>query len=118
MSRRTPAVSRGVLYDPATPATSIRLDSPAWFAWLEAPTTTRFAYPLVDPTRGYIVGVMTVRKEPRRRGGHYWSVYRRCGPQLRKVYLGRSSAVTAHRLAMFAQTLLLRVRKEEHQVDY
>jgi LuxR family maltose regulon positive regulatory protein len=105
MSATTPAVSAGSLWDPATPAASIPLDSPAWLAWLEAPTTRRFAYPLVDPARGYIVGFMTVRKERRRRGGAYWTAYRRAGARLRKVYLGRSGTVTQARLQAVADAL-------------
>ncbi len=106
MSRHTPTVAAGALYDPATPASRIRLDSPAWQVWLEAPTTTRFAYPLDDRRRGYIAGFMTVRKEGRRRGGAYGTVYRRVGAQVRKVYLGRSTAVTPDRLEAIAQDLL------------
>jgi LuxR family maltose regulon positive regulatory protein len=106
MSRHTPTVAGGALYDPATPARRIRLDSPAWSTWLEAPATTRFAYPLVDPAGGYIVGVMTVRKEQRQRGGAYWTAYRRAGARLCKIYLGRSAAVTQARLAATAQALL------------
>ncbi len=114
MSRHTPTVAAGALYDPATPASHIRLDSPTWHTWLEAPTTTRFAYPLHDQQRGYIAGFMTVRKEGRRRGGAYWTVYRRGGPRLRKVYLGRSATVTLDRLEAIAQGLLAEatMRKE------
>jgi len=43
------------------------LDTPAWVAWLEDPTTTSFAYPVYNAARGYIEGFMTVRKEPRAR---------------------------------------------------
>lgn len=82
------------------------LDTPAWFAWLDATTTARFAYPLVDPAKGYIGGVMTVRKERRTRGGAYWTAYRREGARLRKVYLGRTPAVTQRRLATIARALL------------
>lgn len=84
----------------------IWLDTPAWFAWLDTGTTVRFAYPLFDPAKGYIVGVMTVRKEPRPRGGGYWTAYRRAGARLRKVYLGRTPAVTQGRLAAIARALL------------
>ncbi len=48
---------------------------------------------------------MTVRKERRQRGGGYWSVFRRCGCKLRKVYLGRSAAVTRARLQLIAEGL-------------
>jgi hypothetical protein len=76
----------------------IALDTAAWFAWLEAPTTTSFAYPVFDASCGYIVGVMTVRKERRQRSSCYWSAYRRQGGQLRKVYLGPTAVVTRARL--------------------
>lgn len=107
MSGKTPTVSAGGVYDPGR----IELDSPAWWAWLEAPTTTRFAYPLFDPAVGYIIGFMTVRKEGRQRGGHYWTVYRRAGARLRKVYLGRSATVTANRLQAIADQLREEARR-------
>lgn len=84
----------------------IWLDTPAWFAWLDTGTTARLAYPLFDPAKGYIVGMMTVRKERRGRGGVYWTAYRRAGVQVRKVYLGRTPAVTQGRLATSARALL------------
>jgi hypothetical protein len=84
----------------------IALDSAAWFAWLEAPTTTSFAYPVCDASCGYIVGVMTVRKERRQRGRDYWSAYRRRGRRLCKVYLGPASAVTRARLDEVARSFL------------
>ena len=102
MSRSTPTVSDGVLFDPARPDRLIRLDSPAWRTWLEAPTTTSFAYPLFDPAVGYSLGVMTVRKERRQRGGCYWLAYRRLDRRLGKVYLGGTPAVTAPRLQAIA----------------
>lgn len=105
MSRHTPTIFSHSLTDPVTPDSRIRLDSPAWFAWLEAPTTTRFAYPLFDPAVGYSVGFMTVRTEHRQRGGAYWTAYRRAGHQLRKIYLGRASAGTQTRLQAVAATL-------------
>lgn len=82
------------------------LDTPAWFAWLEAATTTRFAYPLVDASKGYSIGVLTVRKERRTRGGAYWTAYRRAGTRVRKVYLGRTGTVTQARLNALAHTFL------------
>lgn len=105
MSAKTPTVSAGGLYDPAAPD-RIDLDSPGWWAWLAAPTTSRFAYPLFDPAVGYIIGFMTVRKERRQRGGAYWTVYRRAGARLRKVYLGHSETVTQVRLQAIADALL------------
>jgi LuxR family maltose regulon positive regulatory protein len=103
MSAKTPTVSAHWVYDPAQPAAAIRLDTPAWVAWLDAATTTRFAYPVFDPAHGYIAGFMTVRKEQRQRGGVYWVAYRRCQGCLRKVYLGRAATLTQARLEATAQ---------------
>jgi len=80
----------------------IRLDTAAWFTWLDMPTAVSFAYPIVDATAGWIAGYMTVRKERRSRGAHYWVAYRRRAGRLRKVYLGRSTQVTSARLASVA----------------
>jgi hypothetical protein len=82
------------------------LDTPAWTAWLDAPASVHFAYPVVDPARGYCVGVMTVRKERRQRGGCYWSAYRRQGGRVRKVYLGASASVTRARLDEVAHSFV------------
>jgi LuxR family maltose regulon positive regulatory protein len=107
MSATLPIVADGRLFDPQQPQ-SLRLDSPAWFAWLEAPTTTRFAYPLLDRQAGYSVGRLTVRRERRGRGGHYWIAYQRHKGHLRKVYLGGSATVTAARLEDIARAVLQR----------
>jgi hypothetical protein len=84
----------------------IVLDSPAWTAWLDAPTTARFAYPVFDPACGAVVGVMTVRKESRQRGGFYWSAYRRQGGRVRKVYVGSAIALTRTRLDEVARSFI------------
>jgi len=114
MGAKTATVAGDRIYGSALPGGGLRLDTPAWFVWLDAATTTGFAYPLFDPACGYTVGVMTVRPEARQRGGRYWSVYRRQGPQLRKRYLGRSHVVTAQRLAAVAATLLQAQRTADH----
>ena len=88
------------------PDARVVLDTPAWVGWLEAPTTASFAYPVVDPSRGYIVGVMTVRKEGRQRGGFYWSAYRRQGGRVRKVYLGSAASLTRARLDEVARSFI------------
>jgi LuxR family maltose regulon positive regulatory protein len=80
----------------------IRLDSAAWFAWLEAAVSISFAYPILDLRAGWIAGYMTVRKERRSRGSQYWVAYRRHSGRVRKVYLGRPSQVTSARLAAVA----------------
>ena len=105
MAANLPRISEQRVYDPIGPDGTVQLDTPAWFAWLAAETTTRFSYPLFDPQVGYIVGWMTVRKEQRQRGGHYWVAYRRVDGQVRKVYLGRSDTVTSQRLHASAYRL-------------
>jgi len=87
---------------PAALGGPIRLDTAAWFAWLEMPNAVSFAYPIMDTTAGWIAGYMTVRKERRSRGAYYWVAYRRRVGRLRKVYLGRSTQVTSARLATVA----------------
>lgn len=119
MSAKTPTVTltnwpvrnAGWLSGGAQATDAIRLDSPGWFAWLEEAEVTRFAYPIDDPGHGYISGYMTVRKERRQRGQAYWTVYRRCGRQVRKVYIGRTVAVTEARLQAIAWAFL----EEERQ---
>jgi LuxR family maltose regulon positive regulatory protein len=115
MSRKPPQVRDAWLLNPEVDGGDVRLDTPAWFAWLERAKTRSFAYGLVDPAQGCIVGLMTVRKERRQRGGWYWSVYRRQGSQLRRFYLGCSCQVTQTRLHQIAQQLLTEAAKErEH----
>ena len=84
---------------------SIPLDSPQWFAWLEAPENDGFSYALHNHAKGYIDGFMTVRKERRQRGGAYWTAYRRQGRRLHKIYLGPSASVTQARLSEVAARL-------------
>jgi len=105
MTKSIPIVQDGIVLDDQTDGPIIRLDTPAWFTWLEAPTTTRFSYALFNRSRGYIDGFMTVRKEQRQRGTAYWSVYRRQGRRLRKVYVGPSTALTEARLEQIAAQL-------------
>lgn len=105
MTKDIPLVSKDRLYDPQQLGASIQLDSPAWFTWLDAPSTTRFSYALYNQAHGYIDGFMTVRKEQRSRGGAYWSVYRRQHLRLRKIYIGPSTALTIDRLQQMAARL-------------
>lgn len=107
MTKSMPTVRNGVL-DLDSPGPAIHLDTPAWFAWLEEPTTTRFSYALFNRTQGYIDGFFTLRKERRQRGTAYWSAYRRHGQRLRKFYIGRSTALTEARLEEIAAHLRIR----------
>ncbi len=85
---------------------AIRLESPDWWAWLEAPSSSSFAYPVYDARVGYICGFMTVRKEMRTRGSQYWVAYRRAGRRVRKIYLGRAAQLTQQHLAATADRFL------------
>lgn len=105
MTKNIPVVRDAILIDPESSGPSIQMDTPAWFAWLDAPTTTRFSYAMHNRALGYIDGYMTVRKERRQRGGAYWTVYRRQGKRLRKIYLGASAALTCERLDQLASCL-------------
>lgn len=105
MAKDIPLVYKATLRDPQHQGPRIELDTPAWFDWLEAPTTTRFSYAFFNAAQGYIDGFMTVRKERRQRGGAYWSVYRRQGQRLRKLYLGASTALTHNHLEQIAARL-------------
>jgi hypothetical protein len=105
MTKTIPIVQDGIVIDDQTPGPTIHLDTPAWFAWLEAPTTTRFSYALHNRARGYIDGFMTVRKERRQRGAAYWTVYRRQDHQLRKIYVGSSLILTQAQLERIAAQL-------------
>src|ERR671936_677921 len=98
MGTRAPTVWEDTYTGEATLNAGSRLDTSAWRAWLDDPATMSFSYPVYNPARGYIEGFMTVRKERGRRGGLYWTAYWRVGGRLRKVYLGRSPAVTSARL--------------------
>jgi len=112
MSATTPFVwllpweGRAYIDGPQPGDERVWLDTPAWVAWLDAATTTRFAYPIVDPAKGYIVARMTVRKEWRARGGLYWTAYRRTDGRLRKAYVGGAAAVTQARLHALARAFL------------
>lgn len=105
MAKAIPIVRRATLEEPHASGPSIRLDTPAWFAWLEHPTNTCFSYALHNQAQGYIDGFLTVRKEKRQRGGSYWSIYRRRGHKVRKIYVGPSTALTRHRLEQIADRL-------------
>lgn len=114
MARKTPTVWvsmvggawQATLECPGEQGPAIRLDSAAWFGWLEATTTRSFAYPIYDPQVGYIRGWLTVRKEQRRRGTTYWVVYHRRGRTVQKRYVGRSLRLTAQQLATIAARFL------------
>src|SRR6266545_1212820 len=67
MARHIPYVAAGVLHRPDRPdLPAVALDTPAWWSWLDDPTTRSFAF-------HDAVGSFTARKEQRQRGGAYWT---------------------------------------------
>src|SRR6266542_1370033 len=99
MTRRIPYVAAGVLHRPDRPdLPAVALDTPAWWSWLDDPTTRSFAF-------HDAVGSFTARKEQRQRGGAYWTAYRRVQGKLVSAYLGKSAALTRERLTMAAARL-------------
>ena len=86
-----PLVRDGELTFAATPTgDSVSVGGDAWRQWLSAPETTSFRFE--DEGTAF-----TARREFRR--SHvYWYAYRRRGPRLEKVYLGRSDEIDLDRL--------------------
>jgi LuxR family transcriptional regulator, maltose regulon positive regulatory protein len=109
MRTKTPTVWQDPWRGTATLDGGLQLDTPAWFAWLEEATTRSFAYPIDNAAQGYIEAFLTVRKEQRQRGSAYWTAYSHVGGQMRKAYVGRSSAVTDAHLRAIAAALLERI---------
>ncbi|HEY6542358.1 MAG TPA: hypothetical protein VIZ18_15545, partial [Ktedonobacteraceae bacterium] len=68
-------------------------DERAWLSWLDSVPSFTF--------HGQH-GQLTVRKEPRSRGGSYWYAYRRVGQKMTKKYLGRPTELTFARLEEIA----------------
>src|SRR5579883_975124 len=81
---------------PAVPD-SLAVGSAAWAEGLRAPETTTFRFEDEGTT-------FTARRELR--AGHaYWYAYRRHGPKLQKVYLGRPEEIDLGRLRSAAAKL-------------
>lgn len=114
MSEKPPQIWGEWVYDGQLCALGICLDTQAWMTWLDQPATRSFSYPVHDHVHGYIDGFMTVRKERRQRGASYWVAYRRSQGQLRKVYLGATTALTKQCLDTLAQTFLVAPNAHAH----
>ena len=97
MSRKSiPAVRNGLLYLPKSDEPPIIVGSLHWFEALSR--ITSFAF---ESSRGL---TFTARCE-NRRNGSYWYAFRRREGRVRKVYLGRSSALNLSLLESKAQEL-------------
>jgi non-specific serine/threonine protein kinase len=76
---------------------SLTVGTDAWKEWLHAPETTAFRF--ADEGTAF-----TARRELRA-GRAYWYAYRRRGPRLEKVYLGRPDEIDLDRLQAAALRL-------------
>ncbi|MEZ4709026.1 MAG: hypothetical protein R3A44_17600 [Caldilineaceae bacterium] len=105
MPKEIPLVSSGRLCDPQLPGSSIQLDTqPGSPGWRPQPPVSPMRSSIA-PAAATLMVSMTVRKERRQRGSAYWSVYRRHGQRLRKIYVGPSAALTAIHLERIAARL-------------
>ncbi|NTW01426.1 MAG: AAA family ATPase, partial [Oscillochloris sp.] len=96
--RRLPTVIDGLLQPTSsTNATPIMLDSPAWWEWLDDPANHSFSY-----QTSY--GLVTLRRE-HKRGHWYWYAYHAAHGRLHKVYVGRSTKMSADCLHEIAHKL-------------
>src|SRR5262245_3123093 len=96
MARTTPRVDLGTLVGSAADGSTIAIDTPAWYAWLEQATTFAFVGEQ---------GSFTARKERSARAGGYWKAYRKLKGTLRSAYLGKSADLTLERLNAIAVSL-------------
>ena len=96
----TPWIKHGQL--PAPDGTTILLDTPAWFAWLQ--TADRFCFS--SPHHSYR---FTARKE-KRRGHYYWYAYMKNASKLHNIYLGKSERLTLAYLEQAALKLIHKAR--------
>lgn len=109
MAKQTPFVCGNQLYLPDNPQPVCQVDSAFWFAWLE--TVPAFRYQSdqrLNVIRGYgpLLSPVSFRREQRRQQS-LWYAYRRGHGILHKRYAGKSSTLTADKLAALALMLNL-----------
>lgn len=100
MARRIPHVAWDVLTaESSRQDQPIKVDSAAWYRWLETATTFLFESP---------AGSFTARREraSNGRGGWYWRAYRRRAGSLKRAYLGTATDLTLARLHTTAARLV------------
>jgi ATP/maltotriose-dependent transcriptional regulator MalT len=93
---RSPLVEDGRWLVGQEPGLPVVLESAAWFAWLDAHTAFRYAGP---------AGQFAAHKQRIRPNTAYWQAFRKHAGRLHSVHLGRSSKLTAARLAAAARAL-------------
>ena len=104
MAKITAKIQQQQLFCFSNPLPLCRLDSPAWFGWLETALTFRyFSEQRRNVFRGFgpPYAPVSFRKE-RRRQGELWYAYRRVYGVLHKRYAGKSADLTTARLEEIA----------------
>ncbi|QBD77522.1 hypothetical protein EPA93_16600 [Ktedonosporobacter rubrisoli] len=93
-ANRIPVVKEQILtwYEEANQH-QLMVGSAAWYTWLEH--ASRFSFEGKE-------GSFTARKEPGQHGGMYWKAYRKAAGKLRRIYLGKSEALTHELLSTVA----------------
>src|SRR2546430_17463438 len=81
--------------------TTVTVDSPACFTWLDSATSFTFW-----SEEGHFTAHKT--SAGNRRGGSYWRATRRSRGKLYSFYLGKSSKLTLQRLREATQQILVR----------
>ncbi len=107
MSQTTPKVMDNLLYLPDCTEPVCIVESPAWFDWLrEARAFRYYSQQRHNIIRGHgpVFAPISLRKEKRRRG-FLWYAYRRSYRVLHKRYVGKTEALTCHRLEEIARVL-------------
>lgn len=97
MSRKTPRVEGGYLYDSSGMCIAA-VASKEWFDWVENEEHHAFHY--IDEAGGF-----TARKEHKQRGQWYWVAYRQIHNQLHKTYLGKAETLTEAHLGAASELL-------------
>lgn len=82
--RETPWVCQGKVV--TTAGVHLRIDTPAWFAWLE--TVPAFCY---NSSQG---GLRLTAHRGKRRQQMYWYGYARSAAKLHNIYLGKTERLT------------------------
>jgi hypothetical protein len=101
--RNTPWVRNGQVV--TSTGQLIKLDTPAWFAWLETVPSFCFSSP-------HTTWRLTVRRE-KRRHQTYWYGYAKMAAKLHNVYLGKTERLSQARLEQACRDLAHKVRPEE-----
>lgn len=100
MAAKTPKVQGERLYLAGDTKPACQLDTPEWFAWLEADTSFRYyTRQQIPVSHGYTRSMrpISVRKEKRRQG-YLWYAYIRTHGQLYRRYVGKTAALTQCKL--------------------